>query len=75
MKRLFITALISLVAGLVLGVLAARRMPPSREQVANYLTSLSMGDFRDFAKAMNARLGFQAFTQQIFPSLSSDPPK
>jgi Na+/H+ antiporter NhaC len=75
MKRLFITALISLVAGLVLGFLASRQIPPTREQVMNYITSLSMGDFREFSKSMNVHLGFQAFTPQLMPSLPLEPSK
>jgi hypothetical protein len=68
MKRLFITALVSLVAGLVLGIVAGRRMPPSREQVANYLANLSLGEASDFFKRLNAQFGFQAFPQQFFPN-------
>jgi uncharacterized membrane-anchored protein YhcB (DUF1043 family) len=75
MKRLFITALVSLVAGIVLGFLASRQIPPPREQVMNYITSLSMGDFREFSKSMNAHLGFQAFTPQLMPSLPLEPSK
>lgn len=68
MKRLFITAVVSLVAGLILGLLAGRRMPPSREQVANYLANLSLGEASDFFKRLNAQFGFQAFPQQFFPT-------
>lgn len=67
MKRLFITALVSLVVGLVLGLLAGRRMPPTREQVFNYITNQSMGEFSDFSKRLNAHFGFQIFPQQFLP--------
>ena len=73
MKRLFITGLVSLVVGLVLGLLAGRRMPPSREQVANYLANLSLGEASDFFKRLNAQFGFQAFPQQFFPTPPSAP--
>jgi hypothetical protein len=73
MKRLFITAVISLVAGLILGILAGRRMPPSREQVANYLANLSLGEASDFFKRLNAQFGFQAFPQQFFPTPPAQP--
>jgi hypothetical protein len=68
MKRLFITGLVSLSVGLVLGLLAGRRMPPSREQVANYLANLSLGEASDFFKRLNTQFGFQAFPHQFFPS-------
>lgn len=67
MKRLLITALVSLVVGMVLGVLAGRRMPPTREQVFNYITNQSMGEFSDFSKRLNAHFGFQVFPQQFLP--------
>jgi len=73
MKRLFITAVISLVVGLILGIMAGRSLPPSREQVANYLTSLSMGEFADFGKRLNAQLGFQAFPEHFMPGMPSVP--
>lgn len=72
MKRIFITAVISLVAGMVLGVLAARRMPPSREQVANYLSNLSVGELSDFTKRLTAQWGFQAFPPR-FPGTPGAP--
>jgi hypothetical protein len=68
MKRLFITAVISLVAGLILGVLAGRQIPPSREQVANYLAGMSVGELSDFFKRLNGHIGFQVFPQQFFPN-------
>jgi hypothetical protein len=73
MKRLFITAFISLLVGLILGVIAGRRLPPSHDQVANYLSNLSMSEFSDFAKRMNAQLGFQAFPQHFVPSMPAVP--
>ena len=76
MKRLFITSVISLVAGLILGLVAGRRMPPSREQVANYLSNLSVGELADFTKRLTAQWGFQAFPQHFVPgtpSLPSEP--
>ena len=73
MKRLFITSLVSLVVGLILGMVAGRRLPPSNEQVANYLNNLSMGEFSEFAKRMNTQLGFQAFPQHFVPSMPSVP--
>jgi hypothetical protein len=73
MKRLFITSVISLVAGLILGLVAGRRMPPSREQVANFLTSLSMSEFADFGKRLNAQLGFQAFPEHFVPGIPAVP--
>lgn len=73
MKRLFITSIISLVVGLILGLMAGRRMPPSHDQVTNYLNNLSMGEFSEFAKRMNAQLGFQAFPQHFVPALPSLP--
>ena len=74
MKRLFITALVSLIAGLALGILAGRRMPPTREQVANYIANLSLGEASDFFKRLNAQFGFQAFPQQFFPPGSASEP-
>lgn len=74
MKRLFITAVVSLLVGLVLGLIAGRRLPPSREQVANYLSNLSLGEASDFFKRLNAQFGFQAFPQHFLPS-GSEPSK
>jgi len=74
MKRLFITALVSLIAGLALGILAGRRMPPTREQVANYIANLSLGEASDFFKRLNAHFGFQAFPHQFFPQGSASEP-
>ena len=74
MKRLFITAVVSLTVGLVLGILAGRRMPPTREQVANYLANLSLGEASDFFKRLNAQFGFQAFPHQFFPPGSASEP-
>ena len=73
MKRIFITAVISLLVGLILGLVAGRRMPPSHEQVTNYLNNLSMSEFSDFAKRMNAQLGFQAFPQHFVPAMPAVP--
>jgi hypothetical protein len=75
MKRLFITAVVSLVAGLVLGILAGRRMPPTREQVASYLANLSLGEASNFFKSLNAQFGFQAFPQQFLPPGSGSKPE
>jgi len=57
MKRLFITALISLVAGLILGIFAGRSLPPSRDQVANYLSHMSVGEYADFFKRLTSQWG------------------
>ncbi len=73
MKRLLITAAISLIVGMVLGLIAGRRMPPSREQVANYLSNLSVGELSDFTKRLSAQWGFQAFPQHFLPSSPSTP--
>jgi hypothetical protein len=59
MKRLFITSVISLVLGLILGMIAGSRLPPSRDQVANYLSHLSVGELSDFTKRLTAQWGFQ----------------
>jgi hypothetical protein len=48
-------------------------MPPSREQVANYLANLSLGEASDFFKRLNAQFGFQAFPQQFFPTPPAAP--
>jgi hypothetical protein len=68
MKRLSITALVSLIVGLVLGVVAGRKMPPTREQVMTYLNNLSVGEYSDFAKRLNSHWGFQALPQQLLPA-------
>ena len=73
MKRLFITSVISLVAGLILGLVASRRMPPSSEQVANYLSHLSVGELSDFTKRLNGQWGFQAFPQHFVPGTPAVP--
>jgi hypothetical protein len=57
MKRLFITSVISLVVGLILGMFAGRSLPPSRDQVANYLSHLSVGEYSEFFKRMTAQWG------------------
>ena len=73
MKRIFITAVISLVVGLILGLMAGSRLPPSSEQVANYLSHLSVGELSDFTKRLTAQWGFQAFPQNFVPGLPSVP--
>ena len=73
MKRLFITSVISLVVGLILGLMAGSRLPPSSEQVANYLSHLSVGELSDFTKRLTAQWGFQAFPQNFVPGLPSVP--
>jgi hypothetical protein len=57
MNRLFITSVISLVLGLILGMIAGSRLPPSRDQVANYLSHLSVGEYSDFFKRLTAQWG------------------
>lgn len=73
MKRLFITSVISLVVGLILGLVAGSRLPPSRDQVANYLSHLSVGELSDFTKRLTAQWGFQAFPQHFVPGMPSVP--
>ena len=73
MKRLFITSVISLVLGLILGMIAGSRLPPSRDQVASYLSHLSVGELSDFTKRLTAQWGFQAFPQNFLPGLPSVP--
>jgi len=73
MKRLFITSVISLVVGLILGIFAGRSLPPSSDQVANYLSHLSVGELSDFTKRLTAQWGFQAFPQNFVPGLPSVP--
>jgi len=80
MKRQLIISAICVFVGLIGGVILGRMScppppPPSREQVMNYLKNLSMGEFTDFGKRMNAQLGFQAFPQQFVPSVSGQPGK
>jgi hypothetical protein len=75
MKRLFITAVVSLVIGLILGLAAGRRLPPSREQVANYLSNLSVGELSDFTKRLTTQWGFQAFPQRFLPGTAAEPSK
>lgn len=57
MKRLLITSVISLVVGLVLGMFVGRSLPPSRDQVANYLSHLSVGEYADFFKRLTSQWG------------------
>ena len=57
MKRLFITAVISLVVGVILGMFAGRSLPPSRDQVANYLSHMSVGEYADFFKRLTSQWG------------------
>ena len=73
MKRFFITAIVSLLLGLILGLVAGRRMPPSREQVANYLSNLSVGELSDFTKRLTAQWGFQAFPSHFVPGMPAVP--
>jgi small basic protein len=73
MKRFFITSIVSLVLGLILGLVAGRRMPPSREQVANYLSNLSVGELSDFTRRLTAQWGFQAFPQHLVPGMPTVP--
>ncbi len=75
MKRLFITSVVSLVAGLILGLVAGRRLPPSGEQVESYLNNLSVGEFSNFAKRVNAQLGFHAFPERLLPGTAAEPSK
>ena len=75
MKRLFIASVVSLVAGLILGLVAGRRLPPSREQVANYLSNLSVGELSDFTKRLTTQWGFQAFPQHFLPGTAAEPSK
>ncbi len=72
MKRLFVTSVVSLVVGLVLGFIAARQLPASREQVASYISNLSLGEAPEFFKHLSAQFGLQAFPQ-LFPA--SPPPE
>jgi len=67
MKRLLITAVVSLLVGLIGGLILGRRLSPTREQVADYLTNLSMSEFTEFAKRMNNKFGFPVFPQRILP--------
>jgi ribosomal protein L7/L12 len=46
-------------------------MPPSREQVANYLSNLSVGELSDFTKRLTAQWGFQAFPSHFLPGSPS----
>jgi hypothetical protein len=64
-----------LVAGLILGLVAGRRLPPSREQVASYLSNLSVGELSDFTKRLTAQWGFQAFPQHFLPGTAAEPSK
>ena len=74
MKRILITAVASLVVGLILGIIAGRHMPPSREQVANYLSNLSVGEYSDFFKRMTAQWGgVPGFPQHFVPGMPAVP--
>jgi hypothetical protein len=75
MKRLFITSVASLLVGLVLGFLAARQLPASREQVASYISNLSLGEAPDFFKRLSAQFGFQAFPHQFAPASPAPGPE
>jgi hypothetical protein len=72
MKRFLITAIVCLVIGLIAGLLLGRQLPPTREQVLNYVHNLSVGEFSDFAKRINAQLGFQALPQRLLPAGQAD---
>jgi hypothetical protein len=76
MKRHCVTAAASLVAGLLLGIevrfVASRLLPPSREQVANYLSNLSLSELADFTKRLTAQWGFQPDIQA--KSIAATPP-
>jgi hypothetical protein len=74
MKRLFITSIISLVVGLILGLVAGSRMPPSRDQVASYLSHLSVGEYSDFFKRLTAQWGgVPGFLQQPVSGMPAAP--
>jgi hypothetical protein len=75
MKRLIITAAVSLVVGLVGGLILGRQIPPSREQVANYLSNISVGEFSEFTKRLSSQWGFQAFPQRFLPGGTAEPGK
>jgi hypothetical protein len=72
MKRLIITAAVSLVVGLVGGLILGRQIPPSREQVANYLSNISVGEFSEFTKRNGGSRPFpSAFSLAAPPSPAS----
>lgn len=71
MKRLMITAGVSLVVGLVLGLLAGRQLPPTKDQVVDYLSNLSVGEFSEFTKRLTTQWGFQSFPTHLVPADSS----
>jgi len=71
MKRLLITAVISLLFGVILGIFAGRSLPPSRDQVTRYLSNLSVGEFSEFFKRMTAQWG----AIPGMPSLPGEPSK
>jgi hypothetical protein len=54
-------------------MVAGRRLPPSSEQVADYLSHLSVGELSDFTKRLTAQWGFQAFPQHFLPGMPSVP--
>jgi hypothetical protein len=75
MKRILISAVVGIMIGLVLGVMAGHKMQPNREQVVDFIGHQSLRELAEFNKDLLAQWGLQVYQPQMVRSAPTDPPK
>jgi len=78
MKRILISAAVGLAMGLVLGAMLGHKLPPTREQVVDFIGHQSLSDLASFNKELMTQWGLQVYQPQVVrtaPSIPAEPPK
>jgi hypothetical protein len=78
MKRILISAVVGLVLGLVFGAVLGHKLPPTREQVVDFIGHQSLSELAAFNKDLMTQWGLQVYQPQLVrtaPPLSNEPAK
>jgi hypothetical protein len=77
MKRILTSAVVGIVIGLVLGAMLGHKLPPTQEQVVDFIGHQSLSDLATFNKALMTKWGLQVFQPPLgrAAALEAPPPK
>jgi hypothetical protein len=78
MKRILISAVVGMAIGLVLGVMLGHKLPPTQEQVVEFVGQQNVRDMAAFNKKLMMQWGMQVYQPQVLPTappVPIEPPK
>jgi tetrahydromethanopterin S-methyltransferase subunit C len=73
MKRILVSAIVGVVIGVVLGAMLGHKLPPTRDQVVEFIGHQSLSELSGFNKRLMEQWGLQVYQPQVVPTGTTVP--